>query len=155
MAPRLKVLALTLTSARPGGVDRIHHADLDRDLAARFSRRAHDGWEDSEIVIGIVRRARRRASAAGEINPGQLIALSRAVGFGISVAMMKSLTRHRKTLAIIFCMLVLPFLLPVFSLASLSGLAFGLCLRLDRGDCVMRLSPLRIFASSFMRRTLV
>jgi drug/metabolite transporter (DMT)-like permease len=45
--------------------------------------------------------------ATGEINPGQLIALGAAVSFGISVAMMKSLTRTEKTLAIIFWMLVI------------------------------------------------
>ena len=44
--------------------------------------------------------------ATGEINQGQLIALAAAVGFGVSVAMMKSLTRTEKTVAIIFWMLV-------------------------------------------------
>ena len=44
--------------------------------------------------------------ATGEVNPGQLIALGAAVGFGISVAMVKSLTRTEQTLAIIFWMLV-------------------------------------------------
>jgi drug/metabolite transporter (DMT)-like permease len=44
---------------------------------------------------------------AGEINPGQLIALGAAVGFGISIAMMKSLTRTESTLTIIFWMLVM------------------------------------------------
>jgi drug/metabolite transporter (DMT)-like permease len=52
-------------------------------------------------VIVIVR------PATGDINPGQLIALGAAVGFGISVAMMKSLTRTETTLAIIFWMLVI------------------------------------------------
>jgi drug/metabolite transporter (DMT)-like permease len=52
-------------------------------------------------VIVIVR------PATGDINPGQLIALGAAVGFGISVAMMKSLTRTENTLAIIFWMLVI------------------------------------------------
>jgi drug/metabolite transporter (DMT)-like permease len=45
--------------------------------------------------------------ATGEINPGQLIALGAAVGFGISIAMMKSLTRTESTLTIIFWMLVI------------------------------------------------
>jgi drug/metabolite transporter (DMT)-like permease len=43
--------------------------------------------------------------ATGEINPGQLIALAAAVGFGTSVAMMKSLTRTEATVAIVFWML--------------------------------------------------
>jgi drug/metabolite transporter (DMT)-like permease len=45
--------------------------------------------------------------ATGAINPGQLIALAAAVGFGISIAMMKSLTRTESTLAIIFWMLAI------------------------------------------------
>ncbi len=44
--------------------------------------------------------------AAGALNPGQLLALVSAVGFGISVTMMKSLTRTESSLAIIFWMLV-------------------------------------------------
>jgi drug/metabolite transporter (DMT)-like permease len=44
--------------------------------------------------------------STGEINPGQLIALGAAVGFGISIAVVKSLTRTEQTLAIIFWMLV-------------------------------------------------
>ncbi len=77
-------------------------------LAASFSRRAHDVRQDRGHRA---RRGRRRSSssgpAAGEINPGQLIALAAAVGFGISIAMMKSLTRTEKTLSIIFWMLVI------------------------------------------------
>jgi uncharacterized membrane protein YdjX (TVP38/TMEM64 family) len=38
----------------------------------------------------------------GVANPGQLIALAAAVGFGISIAMVKSLTGTELTLAIIF-----------------------------------------------------
>ena len=55
-------------------------------------------------VIGVIIIVR---PATGEVNPGQLIALAAAVGFGVSVAMMKSLTRTEKTLAIIFWMLVI------------------------------------------------
>jgi drug/metabolite transporter (DMT)-like permease len=42
--------------------------------------------------------------ATGEINPGQLIALAAAVGFGISIAMVKSLTRTEQTVTIVFYM---------------------------------------------------
>ena len=45
--------------------------------------------------------------AAGEINPGQMIALVAAVGFGISIALVKSLTRTETTLRIIFWMIVI------------------------------------------------
>jgi drug/metabolite transporter (DMT)-like permease len=54
-------------------------------------------------LIGVVTIIR---PAAGEINPGQIIALVAAVGFGISIALVKSLTRTENTLAIIFWMLV-------------------------------------------------
>jgi len=59
-----------------------------------------------------------RPSMSG-VNPGQLIALAAAVGFGTSVAMMKSLTRTETTLRIIFWMLV------VQSIAGLLPAAFS------------------------------
>jgi drug/metabolite transporter (DMT)-like permease len=59
------------------------------------------------IVLGIVGVIVIVRPVAGEINPGQLIALGAAVGFGVSIAMMKSLTGTEKTLAIIFWMLVI------------------------------------------------
>jgi len=49
-------------------------------------------------VIMIVR------PSTGEINPGQLIALASAVGFGISMTLVKSLTRTESALAVIFWM---------------------------------------------------
>ncbi len=45
--------------------------------------------------------------ATGDINPGQLIAFAAAVGFGTSVAMMKSLTRTESAVAIVFWMMVI------------------------------------------------
>ncbi|MHC2371586.1 drug/metabolite transporter (DMT)-like permease [Bradyrhizobium diazoefficiens] len=51
-------------------------------------------------VIVIVR------PATGEINQGQLIALGAAVGFGVSMALVKSLTRTESALAVLFWMLV-------------------------------------------------
>jgi drug/metabolite transporter (DMT)-like permease len=59
------------------------------------------------IVLGVVGVIVIVRPATGDINPGQLIALGAAVGFGISVAMMKSLTRTETTLTIIFWMLVI------------------------------------------------
>ena len=44
--------------------------------------------------------------ATGEINPGQLIALAAAVGFGVSMALVKSLTRTESALSVIFWMTV-------------------------------------------------
>jgi drug/metabolite transporter (DMT)-like permease len=44
--------------------------------------------------------------ATGEINPGQLIALAAAVGFGVSMVLVKSLTRTESALSVIFWMTV-------------------------------------------------
>jgi len=61
----------------------------------------------SAIILGLIGVVIIVRPATGEVNTGQLIALGAAVGFGISVAMMKSLTRTESTIAIIFWMLVI------------------------------------------------
>jgi drug/metabolite transporter (DMT)-like permease len=76
-------------------------------LAASFLGERMTVWKISAIVLGVVGVIIIVRPAAGEINPGQLIALAAAVGFGISVAMMKSLTRTENTVAIVFWMLVI------------------------------------------------
>src|SRR3979411_2404902 len=76
-------------------------------LAAGFLGERMTVWKISAIMLGIVGVIMIVRPAAGEIDPGQLIALGAAVGFGISIAMMKSLTRTENTLTIIFWMLVL------------------------------------------------
>jgi drug/metabolite transporter (DMT)-like permease len=76
-------------------------------LAASFLGERITVWKISAIVLGVIGVIIIVRPAAGEINQGQLIALGAAVGFGISVAMMKSLTRTETTLAIIFWMLVI------------------------------------------------
>jgi drug/metabolite transporter (DMT)-like permease len=76
-------------------------------LAAGFLGERMTAGKVLAIVLGIVGVIVIVRPATGEINPGQLIALGAAVGFGISVAMMKSLTRTEKTLAIIFWMLAI------------------------------------------------
>ncbi|MFB9264535.1 DMT family transporter [Bradyrhizobium erythrophlei] len=58
------------------------------------------------IVLGLVGVVVIVRPATGELNPGQLIALGAALGFGVSIAIVKSLTRTEQTLAIIFWMLV-------------------------------------------------
>jgi drug/metabolite transporter (DMT)-like permease len=75
-------------------------------LAASFLGERITIWKVTAIVLGIIGVIVIVRPATGEINQGQLIALAAAVGFGISVAMMKSLTRTEKTVAIIFWMLV-------------------------------------------------
>jgi drug/metabolite transporter (DMT)-like permease len=76
-------------------------------LAASFLGERMTFGKVAAIALGVVGVVVIVRPAAGEINPGQLIALGAAVGFGVSVAMMKSLTRTEKTLAIIFWMLVI------------------------------------------------
>src|SRR5882757_8363880 len=76
-------------------------------LAVSFLGERMTVWKISAIVLGLIGVIIMVRPAAGEINPGQLIALAAAVGFGISIAMMKSLTRTENTLTIIFWMLVI------------------------------------------------
>jgi len=76
-------------------------------LAAGFLGERMTVGKISAIVLGVVGVIVIVRPVAGAINPGQLIALGAAVGFGISVAMMKSLTRTESTVAIIFWMIVI------------------------------------------------
>jgi drug/metabolite transporter (DMT)-like permease len=76
-------------------------------LAASFLGERMTIWKIAAIVLGVVGVIVIVRPATGQLNPGQLIALGAAVGFGISIAMMKSLTRTESTLAIIFWMLVI------------------------------------------------
>jgi drug/metabolite transporter (DMT)-like permease len=76
-------------------------------LAATFLGERMTVWKIAAIALGVIGVIVIVRPETGEINPGQLIALGAAVGFGISIAMMKSLTRTESTLAIIFWMLVI------------------------------------------------
>jgi drug/metabolite transporter (DMT)-like permease len=76
-------------------------------LAASFLGERMTVWKIAAIVLGLVGVIVIVRPETGQINPGQLIALAAAVGFGISVAMMKSLTRTESTVAVIFWMLVI------------------------------------------------
>ena len=76
-------------------------------LAASFLGERMTIWKIFAIVLGLIGVFVIVRPAAGEINPGQLIALAAAVGFGTSVAMMKSLTRTEATVAIVFWMMAI------------------------------------------------
>jgi drug/metabolite transporter (DMT)-like permease len=76
-------------------------------LAASFLGERMTFGKVAAVLLGVVGVVVIVRPATGNINPGQLIALGAAVGFGISVAMMKSLTRTERTLTIIFWMLVI------------------------------------------------
>src|SRR5215203_4280820 len=75
-------------------------------LAAAFLGERMTVWKIAAIALGIVGVIVIVRPAASEVNPGQLIALAAAVGFGVSVAMVKSLTRTEQTISIMFWMLV-------------------------------------------------
>jgi drug/metabolite transporter (DMT)-like permease len=75
-------------------------------LAATFLGERMTVWKVAAIVLGVIGVVVIVRPATGEVNPGQLIALAAAVGFGISIAMVKSLTRTEQTLSILFWMLV-------------------------------------------------
>jgi drug/metabolite transporter (DMT)-like permease len=76
-------------------------------LAAGFLGERMTVSKIAAIVLGLAGVAIIVRPGTSEINPGQMIALGAAVGFGISVAMMKSLTRTEPTLRIIFWMIVI------------------------------------------------
>jgi drug/metabolite transporter (DMT)-like permease len=74
-------------------------------LAAMFLGERMTVWKFCAIVLGLVGVVMIVRPATGEINPGQLIALAAAVGFGVSISIVKSLTRTEQTVTIIFYML--------------------------------------------------
>ncbi len=76
-------------------------------LAASLLGERMTAWKIAAIVLGIVGVVIIVRPATGEINPGQLIALGAAVGFGISMALIKSLARTESALTVIFWMLVI------------------------------------------------
>ncbi|MGY3698407.1 drug/metabolite transporter (DMT)-like permease [Bradyrhizobium sp. USDA 3240] len=82
-------------------------------LAAGFLGERMTSWKIVAIVLGMVGVIVIVRPATGAINPGQLIALGAAMGFGVSIVVVKSLTRTEQALTIIFWMLV------VQSLASI------------------------------------
>jgi drug/metabolite transporter (DMT)-like permease len=75
-------------------------------LAVSFLGERMTVWKVAAIVLGLVGVLVIVRPATGQINPGQLIALAAAVGFGISIALVKFLTRTENTLSILFWMLV-------------------------------------------------
>ena len=73
-------------------------------VAALFLGERITIWKSCAIALGLVGVVMIVRPATGAINPGQLIALAAAVGFGISIAMVKSLTRTEQTVTIVFYM---------------------------------------------------
>ena len=83
-------------------------------LAASFLGERITLFKLVAIVLGLIGVIVIVRPDTGSVNPGQLIALIAAVGFGISVALVKSLTRTEPTVSIIFWMLVIQFTAGLF-----------------------------------------
>jgi drug/metabolite transporter (DMT)-like permease len=76
-------------------------------LAMSFLGERMTIWKTLAIVMGLVGVAVIVRPGLTALNPGQLVALGAAIGFGIAIVMIKLLTRTETTVAIIFWMLVI------------------------------------------------
>ena len=94
--------------AGPGHLDRVHHADLDGDPGGRLPRRAHGPLEDHRGACWAWSASSSSCGrSAATVSTGQLIALAAAVGYAISVILVKSLTRTDRVIVIMFWMVVI------------------------------------------------
>jgi len=75
-------------------------------LAAMFLRERIGAWKVVAIALGVFGVGLIVRPASTGLSTGQAIALAAAVGFAVSVVLVKSLTRSDSALAIIFWMLV-------------------------------------------------
>ncbi len=64
-------------------------------------------WKVIAVVLGLIGVIVIVRPGASDVNAGQLIALGAAVGFGMSVTMVKSLTRTESVVSILFWMVVI------------------------------------------------
>jgi drug/metabolite transporter (DMT)-like permease len=75
-------------------------------LAVAFLGERMNRWKVLAVALGLAGVAVIVRPASSGLNPGQLIALAAALGFAVSVVLVKSLTRTDAALAISFWMLV-------------------------------------------------
>jgi drug/metabolite transporter (DMT)-like permease len=76
-------------------------------LAVAFLGEQLNRWKVLAIALGLCGVAVVVRPAATGLNPGQWVALAAAVGFAVSVVLVKVLTRHESALSLIFWMLVI------------------------------------------------
>lgn len=76
-------------------------------LAVIFLGERMNGWKIIAVVLGLIGVWIIVRPRADGIDPGQLISLAAAVGFSISVILVKALTRTESVVRIIFWMLVI------------------------------------------------
>ena len=79
-------------------------------LAAGFLGERITIWKAAAIALGLVGVFVIVRPSAGEVNVGQLIVLAAAAVLGVTVVMMKSLTRTEPALAIVFWMMAIQVL---------------------------------------------
>jgi drug/metabolite transporter (DMT)-like permease len=75
-------------------------------LAVAWLHERMNAWKVLAIALGVLGVGLVVRPSGGALNAGQAIALAAAVGFAVSVILVKSLTRSDSALAIIFWMLV-------------------------------------------------
>lgn len=75
-------------------------------LAVAFLGERMGGWKITAVLLGLVGVAVIVRPGAGTLEAGQLVALAAAVGFAVSVVMVKSFTRDDSAVTIMFWMLV-------------------------------------------------
>ena len=76
-------------------------------LAVTFLGERMDAWKNIAVVLGLVGVLIIVRPGVGEVSLGQMVALATAVGFGISITMVKSLTRTESALTVMFWMVVI------------------------------------------------
>ena len=76
-------------------------------LAYFFLGESMNRFKAAAIALGLVGVVMIVRPVTGEVSPGQLVSLSAAVGFAISVVLVKSLTRTDSPVAFIFWMLII------------------------------------------------
>jgi len=76
-------------------------------LAVAFLGERMGLWKNLAVALGVIGVVIIVRPGTNEIVPGQLIALAAAVGFAVSVTMVKSLTRSDSVVTILFWMLLI------------------------------------------------
>jgi drug/metabolite transporter (DMT)-like permease len=76
-------------------------------LAVLFLGERMNAWKVAAIILGLVGVWIIVRPGTSEIDAGQLWALAAAIGFGVSVAMVKALTRTEGVVGIVFWMLII------------------------------------------------
>jgi drug/metabolite transporter (DMT)-like permease len=76
-------------------------------LAVAFLGERMGFWKNLAVALGVIGVVIIVRPGTNEIVPGQIIALAAAVGFAISVTMVKSLTRSDSVVTILFWMLLI------------------------------------------------